>query len=100
MDDVKRAILVALMNVAVGTVFEKSGAVVWWLSLLHNFIHLSLNPGSAEVQILRAASRRFAMVRITDYGLSWKEDKTPFVDQTYHKKIHHHHMYVVKGLIT
>ena len=36
------------------------------LSLLHNFIHLSLNSGSAQVQTLLAACRRFAMVRISD----------------------------------
>ena len=37
MDDVKRAILVALMNVAVETVFEKSGAVVITTAQLHSF---------------------------------------------------------------
>ena len=33
-----------------------------WLSLLHNFIQLSLNLGFAQVRLLLAACRRFAMV--------------------------------------
>ena len=33
-----------------------SGAVVQWLSLLHNFIQLSLNSGSAQVQTLLSVS--------------------------------------------
>ena len=41
------------------------GAVVQWLSLLHNFFRLSLNLGSALVQSLLAACRRFTMVRIS-----------------------------------
>ena len=48
------------------------GAVVQWLSLLYNFIQISLNSGSARVQTLLAACRRFAMVRISDSGLGWK----------------------------
>ena len=47
---------------------EICGAVVWWLSLLCDFIQLSLNSGSAEVQTLLAACRRFATVRISDNG--------------------------------
>ena len=31
------------------------GAVVQWLSLLHNFIQLSLGSGSAQVQTFLAA---------------------------------------------
>ena len=46
-------------------------SVVWWLSLLHNFIQQSLNSGSAQVQILLAACRRFEMVRISDNGPGW-----------------------------
>ena len=46
--------------------------VVQWLLLLHNFIQLSLNSGSAQVQTLLAACRRFAMVRISDNGPGWK----------------------------
>ena len=42
------------------------GAVVQWLSLLHNFIRQSLNSGSAQVQILLMACCRFKMVRISD----------------------------------
>ena len=49
-----------------------SGAVVQWLSLLDNFIQLSLNSGSAQVESLLAACRRFAMVRISDNGSTWK----------------------------
>ena len=41
-------------------------------SLLHNFIQQSLNSGSAQVQILLVACRRFEMVRISDNGLDWK----------------------------
>ena len=47
-------------------------AVVQWLSLLHNLIQLSLNSGSAQVQTLLAACRRYAMVRISDNGPGWK----------------------------
>ena len=32
----------------------------------------SLNPGSAQVQILLATCRRFEMVRISNHGPSWK----------------------------
>ena len=49
-----------------------SGAVVEWLSLLHNFIQLSLNSGSAQFQTLLAACQRFTMVRISDNGPGWK----------------------------
>ena len=49
-----------------------NGAVVQLLSLLHNFIQLNLNSGSGQVQILLAARRRFAMVRISDNGPGWK----------------------------
>ena len=49
------------------------GAVVQWLSLLHNFIQQNLNSGSAQVQILLATCRRFAMVRISDNGPDWLE---------------------------
>ena len=37
-----------------------------------NFNQLSLNLGSAQVQTLLAVYRRFAMVRISDHGPSWK----------------------------
>ena len=40
------------------------GTVLQWLSLLHNFIQLSLKPGFAQVQTLLVACQRFAMVRI------------------------------------
>ena len=50
-------------------IFSSLPAVVQWLSLLHNFIQLSLNSGSAQVQTL---CRRFAMVRISDNGPGWK----------------------------
>ena len=47
-------------------------AVVQWLSLLHNFIQQNLNSGSAQIQILLAACRRFEIVRISDSGTGWK----------------------------
>ena len=50
------------------TIINLSGAVVWWLSLLHNFTQLSLKSGSVQVQTLFAACRRFTMVRISDNG--------------------------------
>ena len=59
--------------------------VVQWLSLLHNFIQQSLNSRSAQVQILLAACRRFAMVMISDNGSGWKKGLTPFVGQPYRK---------------
>ena len=59
--------------------------VVLWLSLLYSFIQLSLNWGSAQVQTLLAACRRFTMVRISDNGPGWKYGKMPFVGQPYHK---------------
>ena len=43
-----------------------------WLLLLHNFIQLSLNSGSAQVQTLLAAGRRFTMLRMSDNGPGWK----------------------------
>ena len=45
--------------------------MVWWLSLLQNFIQQSLNSGSAQVQILVTACQRSAMVRISDNYLDW-----------------------------
>ena len=50
----------------------QSGAVVSRLSLLHDFIQLSWNSGSAQVQTLLAACRRFATAKISDNGPSWK----------------------------
>ena len=49
-----------------------SGTVVLRLSLLHNFIQLSLNSGSAQVQTLFATCWRFAMLRISGNGPGWK----------------------------
>ena len=44
-----------------------SGAIMMsWLSLLHKFIQQSLISGSAQVQALLVACRRFAIVRISD----------------------------------
>ena len=48
------------------------GDVVQLLSLPHSLIQLSLNSGSAQVQTLLAACRRFAMVRISDNVPGWK----------------------------
>ena len=50
--------------------FFCSLAVLWWLSLLHNFINQSLN--SVQIQILFVACQRFAMVRISDNNPNWK----------------------------
>ena len=44
------------------------GAVVQWLSLLHNFIQQSLKSSFAQVQILLTGCWKLAMVRITDNG--------------------------------
>ena len=44
------------------------GPVVYLLSILHNFIQQSLNLDSEQVEILLAACRRFAMMRISDNG--------------------------------
>ena len=49
-----------------------SGTVVKWLSLLHNFIHQSLNAGSAQAQNLLAVCQRFTMKRISDNDPGWK----------------------------
>ena len=48
------------------------GDMVYWLSLLHNFIQQSLNSGSAQVQILLVVCQRFAVVRISNSGPGWK----------------------------
>ena len=78
------------------------------LSLLHNFIQLSLNSGSAQVQILLAACRRFAMVRISDNGLGWKKKAkrlssvnltTKTIHHHHHRHHHHHHKSTVSMLI-
>ena len=51
---------------------EPKNVVVQWLSLLHNFIQLSMNSGSVQIQTLLAACRSFTIVRISDNGPSWK----------------------------
>ena len=66
---------------------SRSGAVVQWLSLLHNFIQQSLNSGSAQVEILLAVCWRFAMVRSSDNGPGWNNHIT----KTIHHHHHHHH---------
>ena len=47
---------------------DERGALVYWLSLLHNFIQQRLNSGSAQVLILLGTCWRFAMVRISGNG--------------------------------
>ena len=42
------------------------------LPLLHNFIQLDLNSGSAQVQIQLAASHMFEMVKKSDNNPAWK----------------------------
>ena len=70
---------------------------IWRLSLLHNFIHQSLNSGSVQVQILLAAFRRFSMARISDNGLPTgnKAKHLSLVNHTA-KTIHHHHIQINK----
>ena len=46
--------------------------VLWWLSLLHKFVQLSLKLGSVQVQALLAACWRFEMVRIYLWCPGWK----------------------------
>ena len=53
-------------------IHTRCGAVVQWLSLLHNFIQLSLSSGPVQVQTLLADCHRFAMVRISDSSPGWK----------------------------
>ena len=48
----------------------RSGVVV----IMHNFIQLSMNSGSAQDQILLALCQIFEMVRISDNGPGWKKD--------------------------
>ena len=55
--------------------YNRSDAVVQWLSLLHNSIQLSLNSDSAQVQFLLATCWRFAIVRISGNGSGWKRQK-------------------------
>ena len=51
---------------------DKCGTMVWWLSLLHNFIQQSLNSGSAQSGLNPARSMSEAIVRISDNGPGWK----------------------------
>ena len=68
------------------------------MSLLHNFIQLNLNSGSAQVQTLLAACQRFAMVRISVPAAN-KAKRLSSVNHTtktivhhhYHHHHHHHH---------
>ena len=56
-------------------IFSKNGLKIFHyapMSPLHNFIHQSLNSGSAQVQILYAACRRFEIVLISESGPGWK----------------------------
>ena len=51
----------------IGILMSKTACIIlWWLSLLHNFIQQSLNSDSVQVQILLPVCRRVAMVRISD----------------------------------
>ena len=67
-----------------------SGTVVWWLSLLHNFIQLSLNSGSAQVQTLQCVgdSRWWGSLTMVPAG-----NKAKHLSSVNHttKTIHHHH---------
>ena len=48
------------------------GVVVYWLSLMYNFIQQSLKSGSVEVKIWLAAYQSFAVMRISDNVPDWK----------------------------
>lgn len=52
--------------IAEGEIILTFWAVVWWLSILHNFTFQSLNPGFAQIQILLVSCQIFPMVRISD----------------------------------
>ena len=43
----------------------------------------NLNSGSAQAQILLTIRRRFAMVRISDSGLSWKRGYMVFIGPSF-----------------
>ena len=52
-------------------------------------IHSSLNSGSAQVQTLLAACRRFAVVRISDNGPGWnKAKRLSLVNHTTEQFVH------------
>ena len=76
-------------------------AVEWLLclSLLHNFIQLSLNPGSVQVQILLAVCRRFAMVRISANVQDGNKAKR-FSSVNHTRKTIHHHLHHQKSVLT
>ena len=50
---------------------------LWCRGVVHNFIQRRLKSGSAQVQILLAACRRFVMVRISDNGPSFHRSTIP-----------------------
>ena len=51
-------------NMGIRIYFPLFGTVMQWLSLLRNFIQLSLNSGTVQVQTLLAACRRFLRPRM------------------------------------
>ena len=69
------------------------GAVVQWLSLLHNFIQQSLNSGSAQVQTLLAVFWTFTMVRISASGPVGNKTKRLSLVNCTTKTIHLHQSY-------
>ena len=76
------------------------GAVVQWLSLLHNFILISLSSGSAEVQILLAVCRRFAIVSVAgDVAAGNKAKRFSSVNHTTITIHHHHHHWMKIGTL-
>ena len=62
------------------------GAMVQWLSQLHNFVQQNLNLGSAQVPNLLEVCWRFAMVRISDSGPDWKKRLITFRRSTISQK--------------
>ena len=79
-----------------------SGALVQQLSLLYNFIRQCLNSGSAQVQVLLAASRRFVMMRISHMAAN-KAKRLLSVNHTtkaiHHHNYHHHHLLITSDLL-
>ena len=66
------------------------GAVVQCLSLLHNFIQLSLNSGSVQFQILLAESQ--GSLTLVSAGNKAKRLSSPnHTTKTIHHHHHHHH---------
>ena len=74
------------------------------LSLLHNFIQVSLNSGSVQAQNLLAVCPRFAMIRISDKSLTYfpagnKAKRLWSVNHTTQTINHHHHIIITTSWV-